>query len=243
MNVITQPILGFDYASIDADLADLAKQTADRIRSRLTEGYLATGRDLIALKGHMEHGAFGAWLKAEFPGTARTAERYMRAADLAAVKSDIVSHLPPTIVHLLAAPSATPTIVAEVLAAAEAGTVMPAAEVRGRLADAVKADREAKIEAAKTPEQVQRRREAKKRRAAAEEAQNRKWQEERQAVEAREEAKAQVIAKYLVAHLGASGTLELCQLMAGLGWHKVDRLFRPLTIDEINAAFGTEAVR
>ena len=93
MTAVPQPGT-FDYGALDPVLAADARIVANRIRGRLTAGYLATGHDLLDMKERLGHGRFGAWLTAEFAMTARTAERYMSAARLHTEEYDTVSDLP-----------------------------------------------------------------------------------------------------------------------------------------------------
>jgi hypothetical protein len=146
--------VSFDYASLDPDLAHDVREAADRIRDRLRTSIFDTGRDLIAIKTKMEHGAFTAWLKAEFNFTARTAQNYMNAVGLLDRKNETVSLLPPAVVYALAAPSAPVAVVNEVLAAAETGNMMSPAAIREKLAIATEAERHAAREAKKSPEQI-----------------------------------------------------------------------------------------
>ncbi len=102
------------------DLRDIA----DRIRARLrrtTEDILATGNDLIAVKGRLDHGEFLKWLAAEFSWTDRTARRYIAAAEWAGSKSDTVSILPTNTVYKLSAPTTPQAIKDKVIADLEAG--------------------------------------------------------------------------------------------------------------------------
>ena len=86
------------------------KQLADSIRQRMVRSIVETGRDLQKAKAKLPHGQFGNWLKTEFDMSPKTAENYMRAAELADTKSEIVSFLPAAVLYKLAAPS-TPAAV------------------------------------------------------------------------------------------------------------------------------------
>ena len=119
----------FDYDALDPELQEHTRAAAVRIRDRLKRNLIETGRDLIGVKERLGHGLFGAWLKAEFNMSERSAERYMNAARLLA-KSDIVSDLPPTVIHVLSAPSAPSHVVDELLEAAKAGHLPPFSRMR-----------------------------------------------------------------------------------------------------------------
>jgi hypothetical protein len=96
----------------------------DQIRTHLRAQGLAVieiGRNLLIVKEHLQHGQFIAWLAAEFRLSERTAQRYMRVAEVFGSKSDTVSYLPMTILHQLAAPSTPAKVREKVIARAKAG--------------------------------------------------------------------------------------------------------------------------
>jgi hypothetical protein len=111
----------FDYGSLDSDTVASIRATAETIRKRMKHSIVATGRDLIKVKAKLEHGTFGRWLEAEFEMTVRTAQNYMRAADLADSKSETVSFLPATALFRLAAPSTPEAARDDVIARLERG--------------------------------------------------------------------------------------------------------------------------
>src|SRR5262249_39052001 len=79
-----------------------------------------------AVKKQLEHGQFVAWIEAECELSLRSAERMMAAAEWAEGKIDTVSHLPPTVIYALSAPSTPPEIHDAALAKIEAeGRVHP----------------------------------------------------------------------------------------------------------------------
>jgi hypothetical protein len=168
--------LTFNYASLDPDVAVGAREAAQRIQSRMRNNILETGRDLIAVKDRMEHGAFGAWVGAELDISMRTAERCMNGFRLLAGKSDTVSHLPHSIIYALAAPSVPVVVVDKIIDDVEAGVTITAAQIKTEVAAAIQAERNAKIEAAKSPDQIKKDQKARKladKRAARREADNR----------------------------------------------------------------------
>ena len=78
-----EPSGDFDYARLDADVADIIRERTESIRvhgRRGIEAMLAIGDDLLAVKDILEHGQFSDWLAAEFDWSARTAERLMQVA-------------------------------------------------------------------------------------------------------------------------------------------------------------------
>ena len=115
--------------SLDTETAASIRATASSIRKRMKESVVATGRDLTKVKAKLEHGAFGRWLDAEFAMTVRTAQNYMRAADLADSKSETVSLLPATILFRLAAPSTPEAALDDVIARLENGEQLTTKDV------------------------------------------------------------------------------------------------------------------
>ena len=132
-------VVSFDYSRLPAELAEEARAIAARVREKtksMTVTVLELGRDLTYVKARLGHGAFGAWLEAEFRGGARTAQNYMRAFDAFGDKCEIVSHLPPTAVYALAAPSVPERTRARVVKRLSAGEPVDAAEVRALVREA-----------------------------------------------------------------------------------------------------------
>ena len=121
-DVITQ----FNYATLAPDVADVARETANQIRRRLKWTFIDTGRDLLAVKNRLTHGQFGAWLKAEFDMTDRTAERYMTGAALAA-QSDKMSILAEPVLRAIA--TAPKTVQAAMMERIERGDHLTTADV------------------------------------------------------------------------------------------------------------------
>jgi uncharacterized protein (DUF2252 family) len=202
-------------------LADEARATAARIRDRLNTSVFDTGRDLIAIKDKMEHGAFGDWLKAEFNFTARTAQNYMNAVGLLDRKNETVSLLSPTVVYALAAPSASAAVVNEVLAAAEIGNVMSPSVVKKKLATAIEAERHAAREAKKSPEQIAKEHKTRKSKAKREE----RYKAEQVAEKAREARQEQErtdrftpLVKRIVAAIGPEDLAALNKIFRPHHW-------------------------
>ncbi len=105
MNDIITP---FTYSSLPAPVATEVEAATGRIKdrlSRLVPDIIETGRDLQDVKSKLQHGQFEAWLNTSFNMTARTAQKYMRAAEWMADKSELGSHLTPNTVYLLSAKS------------------------------------------------------------------------------------------------------------------------------------------
>ncbi|MCH9053459.1 MAG: hypothetical protein IIA72_20775 [Proteobacteria bacterium] len=157
------------------------KIIAERIRERIrrtTTDIIATGHDLLGVKSKLDHGAFHSWIETEFGINARTAQNYMRAATWAEGKSELVSHLPPSTVYLLAAPSTPEEFTTEVLSNIESGCPVDHHQVRARI-------KMARVEQRIRDREISRRRERRRRRSPArlkrEEADHRRRQAEKEA--------------------------------------------------------------
>jgi hypothetical protein len=156
MNDVTTAVgnqIPFDYSGLEVSTAETLRSAASRIRERVKAsivGMIATGKDLIAAKNMLNHGAWGTWLQAEFGMTARTAERYMDAARRLADKSDIVSVLQPTTVYQLAAKSTPEATRVDIVERLEKGETLSAGDIAGQIAQA-KHDKAEAERLAKTP--------------------------------------------------------------------------------------------
>jgi len=100
--------VGFDYRSVENDTGDKLRQDADEIRALQRTTALAVidiGVRLLRIKEYLHHGQFVAWLGAEFGWSARTAQNYMRVAEVFRAESEIVAGLPLNFIYRLAARS------------------------------------------------------------------------------------------------------------------------------------------
>lgn len=131
--VAPSTVIGFNYAALGPDAAQIAQDAATRIKAAVRTAYLDAGRQLARVKDLLPHGQFTAWAQVELGMTARTVENYMQAATFVDGKSETVSFLPPTVLYKLAAPSAPPEVVQEVLAAAAAGAPLDARAITAKL--------------------------------------------------------------------------------------------------------------
>jgi Protein of unknown function (DUF3102) len=111
----------------DQYLRALAEQVRNHSRSS-TKAIIAIGEALRDAKQHLGHGKFGEWVVAECGFTIRTAQNYMRAADLTD-KSEIVSLLSPAAIYRLAKPSTPPDVVTRVLEMLETGDIPTELEI------------------------------------------------------------------------------------------------------------------
>lgn len=116
----------FDYSSLDAETSRFVQRQTGEILTlmkRTAQDILEIGQKLIEVKTKLKHGQFGAWLKAEFNWTERTAQRFMRVAEQFSGKTDNLSELSlaPSALYLLAAPSTPEKAREEAVARAKAG--------------------------------------------------------------------------------------------------------------------------
>jgi hypothetical protein len=222
----------FSYDKVAPDVAARARKAADEIRSLQQVTIMDIGKALLAVKAEMAHGTFGAWLDAEFSMSVRSAENYMNAAKFLEGKSETVTLLPPTALYALASRDADPTVVAEVLAEVEVGKVIPAGEVRDRLAGATKARLAAA--AAKTPEEIKKEKENEKRRRAAQALRDKQRAEEEAAADARRKAKAGLVADFLIEKLAPEDLERFRSMMITIYWGAVsDAIHSRLRASEV----------
>jgi hypothetical protein len=124
---------------IDAALAEHATEIR-RLGRQVVEDVIEIGSRLTECKALAGHGNWLPWLKREFGWKETTALRLMRVHELAQSKSGNLPDLPVSCLYLLAAPSTPEAAKTEVIARAEAGEVLPVAEVK----NVIKAHKEPK---------------------------------------------------------------------------------------------------
>ena len=117
---------GFDYAPLEAQVAERVRSSAEKIRStvqKTIEDIIVVGQELLAVKESVGHGHFGAWVRAEFGWTERTAQNFMSVAERFGANPKLISDLTiqPTAAYLLAAPSAPDEARQQAIERAEAG--------------------------------------------------------------------------------------------------------------------------
>jgi hypothetical protein len=123
MNDISKPG-SYDYAALDKPTAALAQQAAGTIKEKIkraAQDIYDIGAALLEVKAALPHGAFSAWLAAEFAWNERQARRFMNVAET--FKTDNLSDLQiaPSALYALAAPSTPEAARAEALQQARAG--------------------------------------------------------------------------------------------------------------------------
>jgi len=124
---------GFDYATVNPDVARYLKGHAVRLRQYISKSIIQIGKDLLSAKRYLPHGAFLEWVEREAGINPRTAQSYMHAAEWAANKSATVARLPPGLLYILSAASTPPNYVDEVVRRVEAGERLTLTKVRSEL--------------------------------------------------------------------------------------------------------------
>ena len=124
---------GFDYSRLSGSIATFLRSQADRINQTSSKSVIQIGKDLIAAKRYLAHGAFVAWVKCEAGLPARTAQAYMHVANWAAHKSPSVTRLPPSVLYVISARSAPEQFVKQLLERVEAGEQITAQAIRQQI--------------------------------------------------------------------------------------------------------------
>jgi hypothetical protein len=107
-----------------ATLSEELESAARRVRSRLknmSSEIIEIGRELRTVKHRLEHGHFLEWVEKQCGLSPRIAQLMMKAAEWAEGRCEIVTHLEPTAIYLLAAPSTPESVREEVLSRLEEG--------------------------------------------------------------------------------------------------------------------------
>jgi len=212
MSEIITPIT---YSDLQAPVAAEVEAATTRIKDRLIRqvtDIIETGRDLLEVKGKLQHGQFEPWLAHEFNMTDRSARRFMQAATWAEGKSDTVSVLTPTTIYLLSAKSTPDVVQEQVVERIEKGLPAEPEMVRHLISDAKLHEREAKSRRGKReardarkrresqPEEIKYRREHQRAIARAEKQRKRQEQTERNSLAANFSLQARDLAFMLVDH-------------------------------------------
>jgi hypothetical protein len=121
---ILPPVPGFDYSGLDPEIAALVQDAAFSIKSTKRRAIVRVGTQLERVQKRLPYGQWGAWLKAEFGWTQRTALNYIGAADLI-LGCEKFSKLQSTTLYLLAAPSTPEPVRQEITDRFNAGEVIP----------------------------------------------------------------------------------------------------------------------
>jgi len=81
----TQVTAEFDYTSLDPETRVLVQACSDEVKGLIkpqAKDIIEAGQKLIEVKNRLGHGRFGNWLQTEFGRTSRTAQNYMRVAEV-----------------------------------------------------------------------------------------------------------------------------------------------------------------
>lgn len=129
---MTAAVVKLDPTDPPLDLDFSAKYIRNIIAST-TKNIIEIGRELKRVKAHLGHGRFLAWIEDELAMTDRSARNYMRAADWAEGKSEIVSVLPPSTIYKLAAPSTPKAFAEKIVEEIKQGLAVDPRAIEGRI--------------------------------------------------------------------------------------------------------------
>jgi hypothetical protein len=129
----SDPAAHFDYDSLSRSVAIFLKGQAERIRRGCTSSVIQAGKALIESKRHLSHGAFLRWVQAEVGLPIRTAQAYMRVAQWAKGRNAAITHLPPSLLYLLSAPSTPEEFSTNILERLETGERLDVNAARAEL--------------------------------------------------------------------------------------------------------------
>jgi hypothetical protein len=110
----------------------LARDAIRKEMERCAKSIVTIGWNLQRAKDECGHGIFLKWLDAEFGWSHRTAQRFMRAAEVFDTKENAtrVSQMEPTAIYLLSAPSTPKQAREQVLTRLDAGERIPVEEIK-----------------------------------------------------------------------------------------------------------------
>jgi hypothetical protein len=132
-------VVHFDYSILDAEKRTLAQTAANLIRAsvkRQLGEVIGAGKQLQLVKDALDHGQFLAWLAAEFSFSERTAQRYMRAAEVYGDINDIMSDLPQGVLYELQAASVPAACRDRIISRRKAGEPLGEKEIKEAIARA-----------------------------------------------------------------------------------------------------------
>jgi hypothetical protein len=185
----------------------------------MIQAIVETGRDLIAVKQHLEHGQFGEWVQAECGFTLRTAQNYMKVAcTFAELKCETISHLQLSTVYELSAKTTPADLVARVIQRGMTGEPVSDDEVREMLVEAKSKKLEAKIQRRK----AEAARRLSKRTREKREAQKKAWEEERR----KTQEQALAAARIIIEKLGLENLRVVAPAFEGVGSYLIAQHLR-----------------
>lgn len=204
---------GFDYEQLDDAAANQAKAVVERYRGRVKAYVIDTGQDLLGVKERLDHGLFQEWITSEMGLTPRTAQNFMQAATRLGHKSEIVSHLPPTTLYQLAAPSTPAPVRQQIVERIEAGEPLSPRQIESIVYEARIQVRQERAEAKLTPDERSRRAKSKRDAEARRRREHEKWQREQEERMARKRAIAAELAGILAPLLNDETYRRVCELI------------------------------
>jgi hypothetical protein len=125
----------FSYKSVDSELANRLKKSANRIRGLMRRSLAEIGQELAAVKSKLDHGSWGPWLSHEFALSAKTAERYIRASEML-TKHNITGDIADTAIYVLAAPSTPVASRENILGRIQGGEKLTVRQIASEIAKA-----------------------------------------------------------------------------------------------------------
>lgn len=114
----------YTAAGLAAKVAWSLEARAAKIISIGRRGILEMGQELLQAREEAQYGTWAAFL-ARCGIEERTAQNYMRVAEQFGDKPEMISALPSTALYALAAPSADPIVVQEIIAEVQSGAPAP----------------------------------------------------------------------------------------------------------------------
>jgi hypothetical protein len=118
-----QPARIDERYSLPEELETVAQRVRKRLKN-MSADVVEIGRELHLVKQRLEHGCFLGWVEKACGLSARTAQLMMRAAEWAEGRHEIIAHLEPTAIYLLAAPSTPEAVRQQVMSRLEEGQTL-----------------------------------------------------------------------------------------------------------------------
>ncbi|GJD82367.1 hypothetical protein [Methylobacterium haplocladii] len=123
----------FSYVGLEEPVAQRARAIAKKWHQQTRDLIFELGNDLLKIKPDLGHGSFRPYVEQEIGISMRSAQLAMNAAEKLGSKSEIVSHLPVTTIHLLSAPSTPADVRDEILEQLATGERPSPAEIKNKV--------------------------------------------------------------------------------------------------------------
>lgn len=114
----------FDYRILPTEKREFVLQKTDETQwllKKTAENIIKIGKNLLAVKDILPHGAFSIWIGFEFGMTQRTAVNFMHVAEKFDGKTEKFSVLSSSVLYLLSAPATPDSAIDETIRIAESG--------------------------------------------------------------------------------------------------------------------------